>query len=116
MSETITEMILPGTYIDVRAEGLIGVGGISTGNIGVVGTANRGPVQEVRVISSYSEALDLYGAYDAWPSDSAKQADALTLFDLKRHILQRRRVTVEALGDVVEVDHCCMVTLSVGEG
>jgi hypothetical protein len=42
MSETITEMILPGTYIEVRAEGLISVGGISTGNIGVVGTASRG--------------------------------------------------------------------------
>ena len=32
MSETIAEMVLPGTYIDVRAEGLIGVGGISTGS------------------------------------------------------------------------------------
>ena len=61
MSETITEMILPGTYIDVRAEGLIGVGGISTGNIGVVGTASRGTLNKVFVISSYSEALDLFG-------------------------------------------------------
>ena len=47
MSEAIGEMILPGTYIEVRSEGLIGVGGISTGNIGVVGTANRGPVGEL---------------------------------------------------------------------
>ena len=39
MSETIGEMILPGTYIEVRSEGLIGVSGISTGNIGIVGTA-----------------------------------------------------------------------------
>ena len=31
MSETIAEMILPGTYIEVRAEGLIGVGGIASG-------------------------------------------------------------------------------------
>ena len=30
-------LILPGTYIRVRSEGLIGVAGISTGNIGVVG-------------------------------------------------------------------------------
>jgi Phage tail sheath C-terminal domain len=79
MSETITEMILPGTYIDVRAEGLIGVGGISTGNLGVVGTANRGRLNEVFVISSYSEALDLFGAYDAWPATAAARADALTL-------------------------------------
>ncbi|MEO8619773.1 MAG: phage tail sheath C-terminal domain-containing protein [bacterium] len=79
MSETITEMILPGTYIDVRAEGLIGVGGISTGNIGVVGTASRGTLNKVFVISSYSEALDLFGPYDGWPVLAADQANALTL-------------------------------------
>ena len=64
MSETIGEMILPGTYIEVRAEGLIGVGGISVGNIGVVGTANRGPLGEVEVLGSYSEALNVFGRYD----------------------------------------------------
>jgi len=64
MSEAIGEMILPGTYIEVRAEGLIGVGGISTGNIGIVGTASKGPVGEVRILGSYSEALDLFGSYD----------------------------------------------------
>lgn len=34
------EMILPGTYIEVRDEGLISAGRISTGNIGIVGTAS----------------------------------------------------------------------------
>jgi hypothetical protein len=66
MSEAIGEMILPGTYIDVRAEGLIGVGGISTGNIGIVGTAKKGPVGAVQILGSYSEALELFGAYDRW--------------------------------------------------
>jgi tail sheath protein len=66
MSETIGEMILPGTYIEVRAEGLIGVGGISTGNVGVVGTANRGPVNELQVLGSYSDALQMFGSYDRW--------------------------------------------------
>jgi hypothetical protein len=79
MSETITEMILPGTYIDVRAEGLIGVGGISTGNVGIVGTAKRGPLDEVRILSSYSEALDTYGLYDAFPTLAADIPKALTL-------------------------------------
>src|SRR5438105_4733803 len=69
MSETIGEMILPGTYIEVRSEGLIGVGGISTGNIGIVGTANKGPISQVQILGSYSEALDLFGSYDR--SDSA---------------------------------------------
>ena len=64
MSEAIGEMILPGTYIEVRSEGLIGVGGISTGNIGIVGTASRGPVGDVQILGSYSEALDVFGSYD----------------------------------------------------
>ncbi len=67
MSETIGEMILPGTYIEVRAEGLIGVGGIATGNVGVVGTANRGPLRTVEVLGSYSEALDTFGATTGCP-------------------------------------------------
>ena len=47
MAETITEMIIPGTYIEVRSEGLIGVAGVATGNVGVVGTAAKGPVDDV---------------------------------------------------------------------
>ena len=51
-------MVVPGTYIEVRAEGLIGVGGIVTGNIGIVGTAARGPVGRVVTVGCYAEALD----------------------------------------------------------
>jgi len=81
MSETITEMILPGTYIEVRSEGLIGVGGIATGNVGVVGTASRGPLGQVVVLGSYSEALDTFGPYDRWPDNPtlAAQAQVLSL-------------------------------------
>lgn len=68
MSESIAEMILPSTYIEVRAEGLIGVGSIATGNIGIVGTAAKGPVGEVVALGGYSDALDSYGAYDALAS------------------------------------------------
>jgi hypothetical protein len=59
-------MIIPGTYIEVRAEGLIGVSGIATGNLGVVGTANKGPVGTVQILSSFSDATDMFGAADAW--------------------------------------------------
>ena len=69
MSESFGEMIIPGTQIEVRAEGLIGVGGISTGTIGVVGTANRGPLNQVVTLGSYAEALTTFGAYDALPDD-----------------------------------------------
>jgi hypothetical protein len=64
--EAITEMIIPGTYIEVRAEGLIGVSGIATGNLGVVGTANMGPVGAVEILSSFSDATAMFGAADAW--------------------------------------------------
>jgi hypothetical protein len=68
MSESIAEMVIPGTYIEVRAEGLIGVGGIVTGNIGIVGTAGRGPVGEVRTLSSLADAIDLFGLEDSLTS------------------------------------------------
>ncbi len=95
MSETIGEMILPGTYIEVRAEGLIGVGGISTGNLGVVGTANRGPVNEVRILGSYTEALDTFGSYDRWPGTDT--APALTLTRTLEQIFKGGGSTVYAV-------------------
>jgi hypothetical protein len=68
MSETIAETVIPGTYIEVRAEGLIGVGAIATGTIGIVGTAAKGPVRSVVSLGSYAEAVDVFGAYDAFTS------------------------------------------------
>ena len=68
MSESIAEMVIPGTYIEVRAEGLISVGSIATGNIGVVGTASRGPVDTIVPLGSYADALDAFGAYDPFES------------------------------------------------
>jgi len=56
-------LVLPGTYIRVRSEGLIGVGGISTGNIGLVGTASDG-VGETHNLSSLDEAVEHFGASD----------------------------------------------------
>jgi hypothetical protein len=79
MSETIGEMILPGTYIEVRSEGLISVGGIATGNIGIVGTANRGPLDQVVVLGNYSDAIDTFGSYDRWPTVATDQPKALSL-------------------------------------
>ena len=76
MAEAITEMIIPGTYIEVRAEGLIGVTGIVTGNVGVVGTAARGPVGETTVLTSFADAVQTFGSYDAWIDGTS---DELTL-------------------------------------
>jgi hypothetical protein len=67
VSESIAEMVIPGTYIEVRSEGLIGVGGLPTGNIGIVGSAAKGPLNTPLLLGSYSEALDAFGLYD--PND-----------------------------------------------
>ncbi|MBD2110056.1 phage tail sheath subtilisin-like domain-containing protein [Nodosilinea sp. FACHB-13] len=55
------EMILPGTYVEVRDEGLISAGRISTGNIGIVGTASQGSELGVVLIGSLSEARAKFG-------------------------------------------------------
>ncbi len=67
MAETfsLSELIIPGTYIRVQAEALIGVGGVSTGNIGIVGTASGG-AGETHLFSEYGEVTDAIGAYDAY--------------------------------------------------
>jgi hypothetical protein len=95
MSEAISEMILPGTYIEVRSEGLIGVGGISTGNIGVVGTANRGPLNQAVILGSYAEALDTFGSYDRFPGTA--EAPALTLTRTLEQVFKGGGSTVYAV-------------------
>jgi hypothetical protein len=62
------EMILPGVYIEEHAEALIVSGAIATGNIGIVGTAARGPINQVTALSAYSDALQTYALYDSLPS------------------------------------------------
>jgi hypothetical protein len=72
-------MVLPGTYIEVRSEGLIGVGGITTGNIGIVGTAAKGPVNKPITLGSYADALEIFGLYDSVVKPVSDTNDALTL-------------------------------------
>jgi len=71
------EMILPGTYIEVRAEGLMLPGPISIGNVGIVGTARRGRLGDdtdpttVYIPANLGEARQLFGQYDAYDSPDA---------------------------------------------
>jgi hypothetical protein len=83
--------VLPGTYIRVRAEGLIGVGGISTGNIGLVGTASAG-VGETHSISTAAEAEATFGASDAIGSR------ALNLTRIAGHLFKAGARTIYARG------------------
>jgi hypothetical protein len=65
MAETITETIIPGTYIEVRPEGLLAGGLISTGNVGIIGTAEMGP-RGISILSTYEQARDTYGEPGSW--------------------------------------------------
>lgn len=60
------EVILPGTYISVRDEGLITAGRIATGYVGIVGTAARGPVGQMVTLGSFTEARAAFGEADPW--------------------------------------------------
>ena len=68
--------ILPGTYIEVRAEGLIAPGQVTVGNVGVIGTAAKGPVGVAVSLSSYTDARQKFYTYDAWIDGNS---DELTL-------------------------------------
>jgi hypothetical protein len=94
MAEAITEMVLPSTYIEVRAEGLIGVSGIVTGNVGVVGTASRGPVGEAVVLSTFSDARQTFGDYDPWVDGAS---DELTLVRALQQVFANGGSTVYAV-------------------
>ncbi|HSX79423.1 MAG TPA: phage tail sheath C-terminal domain-containing protein [Candidatus Saccharimonadia bacterium] len=75
----MAEVIIPGTYITVRDEGLISAGAVAAGNIGIVGTAAKGPVDEVCILGSFSEARELFGDADPWPLTMDSQKHPLTL-------------------------------------
>ncbi|MEU3461960.1 phage tail sheath subtilisin-like domain-containing protein [Streptomyces sp. NPDC006733] len=62
----MTETVLPGVLIEVRPEALIVPGAITVGNLGVVGTAGKGPIGVPQVLGSYADALTRYGSYDRW--------------------------------------------------
>ena len=92
----MAEMAIPGTYIDVRAEGLISAGRVSVGIVGVVGTARRGPVGEPVTLSGLSNARDLFGLSDPFdrPEDGA---NALTLVRALEQVYANGASTVVAV-------------------
>jgi phage tail sheath protein FI len=75
---SISELVIPGTYVRVRAEGLIGVGGISTGNIGIVGSATTVPTTTI-TLSDYESAKATFGMYTAFSTPTANLTRALEI-------------------------------------
>src|SRR5262245_2909105 len=95
MAEVITETILPGTYIEVRAEGLLPIGAIATGNVGIVGTAERGD-DRIRTLSSYQDARAAFGEPGSWDATLGDNNLSLVralklLFDNGAHTVFARR-------------------------
>jgi len=96
MAETITEMILPGTYIEVRAEGLLTIGAISTGNIGIIGTAEMGGAG-VENLDSYEKGRARFGEPGEWDPNAVDDNLSLVralkiLFDNGARTVYARRV------------------------
>ena len=88
------EIILPGTYINVRDDALISAGRIVVGNIGIVGTANKGPIGEVQILGSFSEAREIFGDKDPWRGGSQNE---LTLIRALEQIYNNGGKTVYAV-------------------
>lgn len=68
----MSEIVLPGVYIDVRPEGLISPGQVTIGNLGVIGTASKGSLGVAKVLGSFAEAKETFGPYDAWNNGAAQ--------------------------------------------
>src|SRR5437870_5182556 len=106
MSEAIVEMILPGTYVEVRAEGLLSVGAIATGNIGIIGTAEKGTA-DIETLSSFEEGRARFGEPGAWnvrsPDTNLTLVRALRfLFDDGASTVYARRVFDETTAQAAE--------------
>jgi hypothetical protein len=92
----MAEMIIPGTYIDVRAEGLISAGRVATGIVGVVGTAARGEIGQPITLASFANAREYFGLPDSYtrPEDGSHP---LTLVRALEHIYNNGASTVVAV-------------------
>jgi hypothetical protein len=74
----MSEMILPGVYIEVRPEGLISAGQITVGTVGIVGTARKGPVRKATLLGSAAQAREIFGGPDSF-ADPVNAGNPLTL-------------------------------------
>lgn len=91
----MAEMIVPGTYITVRPEGLISAGRIATGIVGVVGTAARGGIGEPVTLAGFADARERFGASDDF--DRPEEGTPLTLVRALEHIYANGASTVLAV-------------------
>jgi hypothetical protein len=92
----MTEMVVPGTYITVRPEGLISAGRVATGIVGIIGTAAKGPIGEPVTLSGLADAQERFGPPDRFdrPEDGA---NPLTLVRALEHVYNNGAASVIAV-------------------
>jgi hypothetical protein len=78
----MSEMVLPGVYIDVRPEGLIVPGRVGVGTVAVVGTANKGPLLTPVRLGSLADARSHFGNYDPWVDGASQELTLVRALDL----------------------------------
>jgi hypothetical protein len=111
MAETITETIVPGTYIEVRPEGLLAGGLISTGNVGIIGTAERGGT-DVSLLSSFEDARALYGDARTWEPSGGE--GNIHLVRALRYLFANgaRTVYAQRVYDPAEAEHATLALVN----
>jgi hypothetical protein len=62
-SLALDSLVIPGTYVQVKAEALLAGAAVSTGNIGIVGTASATP-GDTEILSGYEDVVNAFGMYD----------------------------------------------------
>jgi hypothetical protein len=90
----MASMILPGTYLEVRAEGLIRPGQVTVGTVGVIGTAAKGPIGVATAVSDFTDAKQRFYEYDAWVNGNSNE---LTLMRALEQVFNHGAVSVMAV-------------------
>src|SRR3954447_23188372 len=113
-AQGMAEMVIPGTYIEVRAEGLVSAGQVATGIVGIVGTAARGPVGIPVTLSGFSAARDTFGAADSYARPTG--ARPLTLIRALEHVYNNGASGVIAVRAAGSTQETADFTLRDGSG
>lgn len=117
--------ILPGVYPVIKAGDLVVSKPVSLNVLGLIGTANKGPLNTPILISSIQEAYETFGFPDEY--DSTAQMEELTLsrgiqiaFDAGASSIYAVRVAsssaTKASRDIISSSGTCVTLTAVSEG
>lgn len=106
------ETVLPGVFIDVRPEGLIVPGRVTVGNIGIVGTANKGPVGEPVVLGSLTQAREQFGQSDPWINGDSNELTLIRALEIAYAHGATTVVAVRTATDSAAAASCSLASAS----